>query len=898
MPPSNLRRRAWLLLAASISIHIILLTTTHRIGKRTLPRNAALLKRFSEESRPSDDDSILDFPYLDWYNALPLTYRPIFVLFLLFVLAFLFSFIGISASDFFCPNLSTVAAYLGLSESTAGVTFLAFGNGSPDVFSTFSAMSSGTLGLAVGELIGAATFIVSIVVGSIALIRPFHIPKLAFRRDVIFFTIAVLVLIVSLHDGHLTFFESGSMVGLYVVYVGVVVSESWWMRRIRRQQGLKDKLSSNSISQIVKPMVVNGRLSPQPPSPVEFSPRSSSPMEHASPISIQVTDREQAFLTPGSETSARRRRSSYANLVSHHYHDESIGLPTPRVNMSLLGAIEFRDVVNSLRREGSTQCSTRSNSPGGTPTPGGGRERLDYFGPVGHGHRRSISQGHAFQPHLMGLDRRRSSLWGRRRSSTYSADFIDRDRRRIISAPSPIPSARSSEEDQQTKTPTPVGLGINSSELNPWSDQTGNPPTPLPGFTTSEQISPSNSKPSLPKLLIPDNSFSRTHTRQKPPVPSISIVDPSGHTSSSPLLPTPPLLSTTPSSTISRRQKIHKNIKIALRILFPSLQSFRHKSLLGMILSSMSVPAILALTLTLPVVDDGHEMEQGGVKLEDGDEYGFGDVGGNYLGDGYDRDGNVDGDDETYGDGDGEGEQYDYDQGQEEADQLIDPQIGEELHHLVDHGFSALHSPLGRIYHAAKSRMNQHVESGDGGEGDLGSGGLSPARSGEEDGYGEEEDLFAAEEEQAIDDEWQEECEQAMEFNKYLVATQCVLGPAFCCFIMFNNQTYFKWVMLGSSIVGLVAAIPVLLYGKDGTAQPWRLMRCFAGFICSMVWIAAIADEVVDVLNTLGEILGLSDAIIGLTIFAVGNSLADLVANVIVAQFAPAMAYAACFGGP
>lgn len=98
--------------------------------------------------------------------------------------------------------------------------------------------------------------------------------------------------------------------------------------------------------------------------------------------------------------------------------------------------------------------------------------------------------------------------------------------------------------------------------------------------------------------------------------------------------------------------------------------------------------------------------------------------------------------------------------------------------------------------------------------------------------------------------------------------------------------------MLGSSIAGLIVAIPVLLFGKDGTAQPWRLVRCFAGFICSMMWIAAIADEVVDVLSvsffsflrhslrafmnascglltcnvkTLGEILGLSDAIIGLT---------------------------------
>jgi hypothetical protein len=35
----------------------------------------------------------------------------------------------------------------------------------------------------------------------------------------------------------------------------------------------------------------------------------------------------------------------------------------------------------------------------------------------------------------------------------------------------------------------------------------------------------------------------------------------------------------------------------------------------------------------------------------------------------------------------------------------------------------------------------------------------------------------------------------------------------------------------------------------DGTQQPWRLARCFAGFVCSLVWIAAIADEVVSVLR-------------------------------------------------
>ena len=110
---------------------------------------------------PSTDPpqaSLADLPYAEWYVTAPVALKPFIALAILVILIFLFSFIGISASDFFCPNLSTIAAYLGLNESTAGVTFLAFGNGSPDVFSTFSALKEGTFGLAIGELIGAATF--------------------------------------------------------------------------------------------------------------------------------------------------------------------------------------------------------------------------------------------------------------------------------------------------------------------------------------------------------------------------------------------------------------------------------------------------------------------------------------------------------------------------------------------------------------------------------------------------------------------------------------------------------------------------------------------------------------------------------------------------------------------
>jgi sodium/potassium/calcium exchanger 6 len=45
--------------------------------------------------------------------------------------------------------------------------------------------------------------------------------------------------------------------------------------------------------------------------------------------------------------------------------------------------------------------------------------------------------------------------------------------------------------------------------------------------------------------------------------------------------------------------------------------------------------------------------------------------------------------------------------------------------------------------------------------------------------------------------------------------------------------------------------------------------------------------------------MNISDSLLGLTVFAVGNSLGDLVANVTVARLGfPVMALSACFGGP
>src|SRR5882762_7504875 len=174
--------------------------------------------------------------YLSLYFCATPPLRPAVFVGLLIWLLFLFSTLGISASDFFTPNLATLAQLLGLDENVAGVTFLAFGNGSPDVFSTFSAMRANSGSLAIGELLGAATFIVSCVVGSMCIIKPFKVHRAPFLRDVGFFAVAVTLMLLTLWDGKIDQLEAGALVVMYVVYVMVVVFTSWWDRRQERKR--------------------------------------------------------------------------------------------------------------------------------------------------------------------------------------------------------------------------------------------------------------------------------------------------------------------------------------------------------------------------------------------------------------------------------------------------------------------------------------------------------------------------------------------------------------------------------------------------------------------------------------------------------------------------------------
>eukprot|EP00040_Diaphanoeca_grandis_P022589 m.121796 g.121796 ORF g.121796 m.121796 type:complete len:803 (+) comp28879_c0_seq2:256-2664(+) len=164
----------------------------------------------------------LQIPYCTFNGSVPAG----MVLMILWIFV-LFIALGTTAEDFFCPALSVISDTLSLSDNVAGVTFLAFGNGAPDIFSVITSISNspGNEGasLALGSLAGAGIFVTTVVVGLVAYTVPFKLTRRPFLRDVATYLTATTMTLIVLADGKIDIYESLGMVGIYVIYVIVVI---------------------------------------------------------------------------------------------------------------------------------------------------------------------------------------------------------------------------------------------------------------------------------------------------------------------------------------------------------------------------------------------------------------------------------------------------------------------------------------------------------------------------------------------------------------------------------------------------------------------------------------------------------------------------------------------------
>lgn len=83
-----------------------------------------------------------------------------------------------------------------LTMRRAQVTFLAVGNGAPDLFGSFAAIASDTPMLALGQLLGAGVFVTTVVVAVIGFQMPFRVNRRPFIRDVVFYLCGVTYILI------------------------------------------------------------------------------------------------------------------------------------------------------------------------------------------------------------------------------------------------------------------------------------------------------------------------------------------------------------------------------------------------------------------------------------------------------------------------------------------------------------------------------------------------------------------------------------------------------------------------------------------------------------------------------------------------------------------------------
>lgn len=139
-------------------------------------------------------------------------------------LALLFLVLGATADDFLCPALVVVSRTLRLSESVAGVTLLAFGNGAPDIVSSLVGVEQSRPALVFGELLGAGTFVTTVVAGAVFLLCRFALEPASFLRDAVFYLGASFWTFWLFHAGAVTLGHAVGFLALYCVYIAVVLA--------------------------------------------------------------------------------------------------------------------------------------------------------------------------------------------------------------------------------------------------------------------------------------------------------------------------------------------------------------------------------------------------------------------------------------------------------------------------------------------------------------------------------------------------------------------------------------------------------------------------------------------------------------------------------------------------
>lgn len=176
--------------------------------------------------------------------------KPLMFIIYVLLTLFLLYILGDTADDYFCSNLESIVVKLKIPPATAGVTFLSFGNGAPDVFSLVVSFFHGQYELGVGAILGAGIFVTTVVVGGVVLVSKVIVNPKSFYRDTGFYLVAIGYLFFVFYDKDVAIWEALLFLGIYITFVIVAIWSGYKTKDPILKEGLLENEIENGIEKV------------------------------------------------------------------------------------------------------------------------------------------------------------------------------------------------------------------------------------------------------------------------------------------------------------------------------------------------------------------------------------------------------------------------------------------------------------------------------------------------------------------------------------------------------------------------------------------------------------------------------------------------------------------------
>lgn len=151
---------------------------------------------------------------------------------LAFIIAILISFYMLAqvTDAYFIPALERISEKNNVPSDVAGTTLMAMGSSAPELFIALIAVfkPGDHLEIGMGTIVGSALFNVLVIVGAAALARQATLSWQPIMRDVTFYLLSIFILGWVFLNDKITTVEAFILIGLYVVYIFVVMKWKKW----------------------------------------------------------------------------------------------------------------------------------------------------------------------------------------------------------------------------------------------------------------------------------------------------------------------------------------------------------------------------------------------------------------------------------------------------------------------------------------------------------------------------------------------------------------------------------------------------------------------------------------------------------------------------------------------